>query len=297
MQKKNIFEQLLEYRLQVVAGLAAIAHFASSLDFDKSWWNLSTGKVSILIFLGSIVVSMGSIQKDLSRVEADIERGGLFIRNVSKATTRLELLDYIRGVGAFGKAIDPHFWVKYSEALERSDLSEISKIDILLHAIDSKVFPVEKDASYHLMHVLVKRVIKRGETYYATASIEEMAVSAQDPASKKFLLDLPTDPEYATKIERVIYVKERKDFTNLPPDVKNKLTEQLTKGAKLFFTTEKLRQNYGVYGNKAVGLYDEETGRNIFNFTPQVIEKYKDKFTSSKADPKGFQKVEKADLA
>jgi hypothetical protein len=293
-EKKNLLHQILEYRLQVVAGAAAITHFASNLDLDKSWWNLSTEKMSILVFLGSIVVGMGTMQRDLSHLEGDLERGNLFIRNVARATSKAELLDYIRGHGAFGKAIDPHFWVKYSEALERSKLDEIAKMDILLSAIDSKIFPVEKDASYHLMHVLVKRIISRGETYYATASLGEMAT--EDRTAKRFLLELPTNPEYATKIERVIYVQNRKELLTLPSEAKLKLKEQMSKGAKLFFTTEKPERNFGVYGSQAVGLYDESTGRNVLDFTQAAIDKYRNKFTNSKVDPSGFQKIELSDL-
>ena len=289
MKISDLFRQLNFYRLEAVGLVAAITNFALGLERTKEWWGLSGEKISTLIFLASIVVVIGTMRAEITRVSQGMERGLLFSRNVTRAKTHKEVLNYVRGLGAFGQAVDPHFWFKYAEALDRRGVSDLAMIDICLNAIEQSTIEVSNEDVYYLMYVLVKRVVKNEESYLGTTSIKELVEAAADDAASDFFLTLPL--RYPKQITRIIYVNDKDELKRLPDKVRSKLVQQVTSGVDLRYSKSNERLNYGVYGTVAVGLLDETKKQNHLVFDAERVRAHRSRFTSFLQGPTAAVKI------
>jgi hypothetical protein len=295
MNWRNVVRQANFYVLEIVAMSAALTNFAWRLNRSKDWWNLTGDNLSFLVFLGTIVASIAVIRRAVAELARGLERGQLFTRNVARPRTITDLLNYVCGIGAFGQDVDPQFWVKYVEVLEqRPELSELQKIDMFLSAIDQRKFIIHPDAVYYLMHELVKRVAKRGETYFATSSIPEIVAADRDPAAGYFLFELPL--RFPQSIKRIVYVQDQRELKALDKSIRDRLVVQIDKGVKLYCSSTKDRMNYGVYGATAVGIFNEATRSNELDFNREVVVAYRDRFVAALEGPTTVRLLTRQDL-
>jgi hypothetical protein len=294
----DLVKKLDTYRLEIVAILAAVANFATSIDIDNPYSRGNWKTLTLLFFFSAIVVSIAAIRKNLDELKGSISAASLFIKNVARAGNEEALLEYVLRIGTF-QVVDTQFWVAYAQELKHTDsAATIEKIKKVLGAIDTNTITIHPEAVYRLMHRLLMIVIENDETYYGTATISELQ-NADDNA-KKFLLELPKT--YPGDIVRIIFVDNEEQLLGLNDETRAALKAQLDANVRLFIdstTKPSDRLNFGVYGSVAVGKYDEASGSNMLIFDKEIVAKHRTRFseltkdfgTAKKLQPKHLNRI------
>lgn len=274
---RDLLKKLDAYRLEVVAMVAAVANFATSIDITDPYSKENWKTLTILFFFAAVVVSIASIRKNLDEIKNSIGTASLFIKNVAKPTNEEALLEYVLRMGTF-HVVDTQFWIAYAQELLRSDSAPIiDKIKKALGAIDSNTVTIHPKAVYRLMHKLLMIVVENDETYYGTATVSELRDA--DENARRFLLELPL--QHPADIVRIIFVDDEQQLTTLSEEIRLALKAQLDARVRLYFdpTSKPVdRLNFGVYGTLAVGKYDEESRSNMLVFNPRVVADHKARF-------------------
>ncbi len=175
--------------------------------------------------------------------------------------------------------IDEVFWHGYCSRMQTNKPSLIiERAAMIAQASKSRVASICPDDVYPLMQVLFERVVKKAQRYFAIATDVDLRDDNIDPASEKFLFEAPN--QFPDTVWRLFLLPDLHILQNLKPKLKDDLLKQVAGGATLRVLQMQpcSRDNFGVYGDIAVGTLDPETRWNVVNFDRTEVTRRQEDF-------------------
>jgi hypothetical protein len=183
--------------------------------------------------------------------------------------------------GTFGGTkIDHLFWHRFGNMiLNDVQLSASVKPAEICTAVKENIVRVPEKIRYELMEALLRRLVDKGNSYYATATLEELVLAEKNTFARSFLYELPK--EYPKSIRRIIAVDSLDALkTAVSLGGKQHIVEQLRRGVMLRILKmddPEAFPNFGVYEGIAVGELDID-GSNVVNFVPEYVQTKRDTY-------------------
>lgn len=246
----------------------------------------SVGIGSSFVFLSTVVWDLRASAIEMTRLRQafgkDLKTLGRSLDDILRTFGRdvqspePDLLLAAMRLGAFDARIDGRTWLKYCEHIRHIELDKYEKISRVLRAVDKKIVEVTgKRLIYDLMYELLRRTAEDGEHYYATTTLRELQDAfnkkEQDPSAYRFLFQTPTEPAFEGVIWRVVILGDDEKLHELEDGIK----KELARHPRLYYVERTVLAeawgrddppNCGVYGRRALGMYDEGKGVNVLNF-------------------------------
>lgn len=186
----------------------------------------------------------------------------------SKSVEQGTLMRVLRS-GAFdGCGIDGEFWVHYGrDVLADDSRTDAQKLEEALDAIRTSTVEITgRPEIYSYMHTLLRSVKHRGQTYRAITTPEELT----KPEARDFILRLSA--MYPRTIQRILVLPDGTGIRSLSRETRAALRElsSVVEMKYLPLSPDNI-ENFGIYGDVAVGLLDEGDWTNKFIFKSDIV--------------------------
>tara|TARA_R110000868_G_scaffold364449_1_gene627293 strand:- start:1 stop:909 length:909 start_codon:yes stop_codon:yes gene_type:complete len=260
-------------------GAAVAASFAPDATTRQTWSLslLAVSMISLWVVAIRVAAEISSFAKSRNAERASSEEMLVsLLRNEPKISDRL-----LRQGFFGGSPVDDQFWLIYCQMLrsryfEHSDSSLAREI---VWSLTHQKIRVKASEGYIAIKQFAEALFAKSMRFYAVATqddLEVMSGSLDGNPHATFLLDFPI--RHPEDIQRIFVVANRSHLKSLSDEVRQKLCAQIRAGADLRVAPAGLvsGENIGIYGDVAVGEYDEENQEEIINFN-------RDYYTSTKS--------------
>ncbi|WDI32440.1 hypothetical protein PUV54_04430 [Hyphococcus flavus] len=273
LPKKEIRTFLVKAIPYVGLVTAVLAALLEALDLggaNTRPWSLGLMATSLSALWLNYIIENNEVKSMLGEFRKSNDDTSALMKAVN--TKDVAITDRVMRAGFFGGSeFDDAFWLSYCESLRAREggSSELDAVRDVVDALETQELRIMQSEAFSLMRRFCEITMQRGGTYFATTTPKDLDTACRgqvDNVARYFLFDFPT--LYPKNVRRVFLLKSMDQLQDLEDQCKESLHRQLQLGVELLFLEieDAKENNFGIYGDLAVGNYDEVNAVNIVSF-------------------------------
>lgn len=274
----SVMSHFVRYLPYVGIASATIAAIAAAVVEDPSArqaWSLGFIAASILA-LWLLVIRLGGDVARIADTHADTtvsseEMLASLLKNEPRISDRL-----LRQGFFGGSTVDDQFWLIYCQMLKSryADQSDAELAREIVWSLSHQRIRVPEGEGYAGIKRFVEALFSRSMKYLAVVTDEDfdslVRADANSP-QRIFVLEFPL--RRPDSYQRIFCLSDKKRLLDLNLDARRLLAQQIKAGVDVRFAPSGMidNRNIAVYGDVAVGDYDEEKREESIIFNADIV--------------------------